>query len=107
MRTQAVPKAHGSVAGERPSVSTLSGSLDWRGDLGSDPARVVLVDDVVTRGTTFLSARDVIQNIQPELDVQGFAAIRTVSFEVVDKPVEPVTGTITLAANGSWGVRSP
>lgn len=106
-RTRAVPKAHGSPGGERPNVGTLGGSLRWRGDLGSDLERVVLVDDVVTRGTTFLSARDVIRNVQPGLEVEGFAAIRTMSFEVVETPLDPVRGTITLASNERWGWRQP
>lgn len=62
-RIEAVPKAHGSSGGERPSVLTLSRSLRWRGDLGSDLERVVLVDDVVTRGTTFLSALGKIHSV--------------------------------------------
>ena len=107
VRTRAVPDAHGSAGDERPTVSTLSGSLRWRGDLGSNLERIVLVDDVVTRGTTFLSARDVIQDIQPGLEVEGFAAIRTMSFEVVENPLDPVTGTITLTADGRWGLRKP
>ena len=106
-RTQAVPKAHGSAGSKRPTVSTLSGSLRWLGDLGSNLERIVLVDDVVTRGTTFLSARDLIQNIQPELEVAGFAAIRTMSFEVVEQPLDPVRGTITLTVDGRWGCREP
>ena len=107
VRDLAVPKAHGVSGGGRPTVSTLCRSLRWRGDLGSDLERVVLVDDVVTRGTTFLSARDVIRTIQPGLEVGGFATIRTMSFEVVEEPVEPVQGTITLASNGHWGKREP
>ena len=107
VRTFAVPKTHGASGSERPTVSTLSRSLGWRGDLGSDLERVVLVDDVVTRGTTFLSACDVIRGVQPGLEVKGFAAIRTMSFEVVEKPLDPVRGTITVASNGLWGRRDP
>ena len=107
LRTEAVPKAHGSAGGERPTISTLSRSLRWRGDLGSDLERVVLVDDVVTRGTTFLSARDVIHSVQPGLKVQGFAAIRTMSFDVVETPVDPVRGTITVVSDERWGWREP
>lgn len=106
-RTRAVPKAHGSPGGERPDVSTLGRSLRWRGDLGSDLERVVLVDDVVTRGTTFLSAREVIHSVQPGLSVEGFAAIRTMSFEVVERPLDPVRGTITLTSDRRWGWREP
>lgn len=107
VRTQAVPKAHGSAGDERPTISALSRSLRWRGDLGSDLRRVVLVDDVVTRGTTFLSARDVIHSVQPGLEVEGFAAIRTMSFEVVETPVDPVKGTITVTSDRRWGLRKP
>ena len=63
--------------------------------------------DVVTRGTTFLSARDVIHSVQPGLKVQGFAAIRTMSFDVVETPVDPVRGTITVVSDERWGWREP
>ncbi len=105
-RTRAVPQAHRSPAGERPTISLLRESLRWLGGLGSDLERVVLVDDVVTRGTTFLSACDAIREARPGLKVEGFAAIRTMSFEVVEKPLDPVRGTIGATADG-WGNRHP
>ena len=105
-RSTPVAKAHEQPADNRPKFEELVDSLEWRGDLGIDIARVILVDDVVTRGTTFLSAREAITRIQPSLDVVGFAAIRTMSFEPVTHPLDPVTGTISLGANG-WGVRNP
>ena len=107
VRTEAVPKAHSSLSSERPTVSILSRSLRWQGDLGSGLERVVLVDDVVTRGTTFLSARNVIHGVQPGLGVEGFAAVRTMSFETVEKPLCPANGTITPTLNGDWGQRDP
>ena len=108
VRTRAVPKAHGAAGGERPTISTLSRSLRWRGDLGSDLERIVLVDDVVTRGTTFLSARNVIQSVQPGLEVEGLRSYPDDGAStVVETPVDPVRGTVTVVSDGRWGWREP
>lgn len=106
VRTVRVPKAHEQSATDRPRIDELVDSLEWRGDFGSDLERIVLVDDVVTRGTTFLAARRVIHQVEPWLDVTGFAAIRTMSFEVATTPLTPATGTVELQSNG-WGHRDP
>lgn len=84
----------------------LVDSLEWRGDLGTKLQRIVLVDDVVTRGTTFLSAQAVIHKSHPWLEVVGFAAVRTMSFEVVTEPLAPAAGSVTLGQSG-WGSREP
>ncbi len=68
--------------------------------------RIILVDDVVTRGTTFLSAQAVIHKTHPWLEVVGFAAVRTMSFEVVTEPLAPIRGSVTLG-QGGWGSRVP
>lgn len=106
VRSRSVPKAHEQLAENRPQLDRLVESLEWLGDLGADLRRIVLVDDVVTRGTTFLSAQAVIHKAHPWLEVVGFAAVRTMSFEVVTEPLSPVTGTVTLAQTG-WGIRVP
>ena len=106
MRSRRVPKAHEQLAENRPKFDQLVDSLEWRGDLGADLRRIILVDDVVTRGTTFLSAREVIHKAHPWLEVAGFAAVRTMSFEVMTEPLAPVVGSITLAQTG-WGNREP
>ena len=105
-RTVRVPKAHEQSAADRPRMDELVDSLEWRGDLGSNLERIILVDDVVTRGTTFLAAREMIHRAQPWLEVRGFAAIRTMSFEVVTEPLSPATGFVELQPNG-WGHRDP
>ena len=48
-----------------------------------------------------------IHSVQPGLEVQGFAAIRTMSFDVVETPVDPVRGTITVVSDERWGWRVP
>lgn len=106
VRRQSVPRAHEQLAENRPKFDQLVDSLEWRGDLGEDLHRIILVDDVVTRGTTFLSAQAVIHQTHPWLDVAGFAAVRTMSFEVVTEPLAPTTGSVTRAQSG-WGNREP
>lgn len=106
MRSHPVPKAHQQHAENRPKFDQLVDSLEWRADLGADLRRIILVDDIVTRGTTFLSARQAIHRVHPWLDVVGFAAVRTMSFDVVTEALAPTTGTITLAHSG-WGKREP
>lgn len=106
VRSQPVPRAHHQPAESRPKFDQLVDSLEWRGDLGADLQRIILVDDIVTRGTTFLSAREAIHRVHPWLEVVGFAAVRTMSFEVVTEPLAPTTGSITLAQSG-WGNREP
>ena len=106
VRSRSVPRAHEQLAENRPKFDQLVDSLEWLGDLGEDLQRIILVDDVVTRGTTFLSARAVIHKTHPWLGIVGFAAIRTMSFEVVTEPLAPATGSITLGQKG-WGVRVP
>ncbi len=106
VRTVRVPKAHRQSAVDRPRMEELADSLEWRGDLGSNLERIILVDDVVTRGTTFLAAREVIHRAQPWLEVCGFAAVRTMSFDVVTQPLSPAIGTVKLQPHG-WGHRDP
>ena len=106
VRRRSVPRAHEQLADNRPKFDQLVDSLEWLGDLGMELQRIILVDDVVTRGTTFLSAQAVIHKTHPWLDVVGFAAVRTMSFEVVTEPLAPATGSVTLAQSG-WGNREP
>ena len=54
-------------------------------------------------------ARDmqaVIHKSHPWLEVVGFAAVRTMSFEVVTEPLAPAAGSVTLGQSG-WGSREP
>ena len=106
VRSRSVPRAHEQLATHRPKFDQLVDSLEWLGDLGADLRRIILVDDVVTRGTTFLSAKAVIDKAHPWLEVVGFAAVRTMSFEVVTEPLAPATGSVSLAQSG-WGSREP
>ncbi|MBX3233764.1 MAG: hypothetical protein KIT84_09145 [Labilithrix sp.] len=77
-RTMAVAKAATSVAEARPKARTHLESLIVVEPL-SLPARVTLVDDVVTRGAQLFGAAWAIWSVRPDVEIRAFAAVRTVS----------------------------
>jgi adenine/guanine phosphoribosyltransferase-like PRPP-binding protein len=61
------------------------------------PLRIVLVDDVVTKGATLLAAASLIHAAFPDTRVEAFALVRTLGLQPeVQRIVDPVVGTITL-----------
>jgi predicted amidophosphoribosyltransferase len=93
-RTVAVPKAAFVSGEERPTAERHFETIAVRRRLG-EFRRVVIVDDVVTRGATLLGAASRLLEVYPAVDVRGFAAIRTISdpadFQAI---VDPVLGRI-------------
>jgi predicted amidophosphoribosyltransferase len=57
--------------------------------------RVVLVDDVVTRGATLLGCATLLLHALNRIQVHAFAAVRTMSGLEIDGMLAPVTGVIT------------
>ncbi len=61
------------------------------------PERIVVVDDIVTRGATLLGAASRLAEAFPGVDVKGFALVRTISNPEEFQRVEsPVVGRIEL-----------
>jgi hypothetical protein len=68
--------------------------------------RVVLVDDVITKGRTLLAAATRLQEVFPHADIRAFALIRTLGFlQRLGCPVEPCYGVVRWA--GSDARREP
>jgi len=61
--------------------------------------RLVLVDDVITRGSTLLGCALAIRRAYPEVDIAGFAVSRTLKSEeaLPDAMLAPTIGEI------EWG----
>lgn len=99
-RAVRVPKSAFAGAGERPSVKTHLDSLTVENVLAR-PARITVVDDVITKGSTLLAVASFVQDFFPGADLRGFAMLRTMGLQPeVEKILEPCVGTIRLTA---WG----
>lgn len=99
-RVAPLPKAARSDPRERPlpqhHFETLA--LDAR-LIGS--ARLLLIDDVVTRGATLLGAASRVVEAYPALPVAAFAVLRTISDPALFRDlVDPVFGRIELRPQG-------
>jgi predicted amidophosphoribosyltransferase len=96
-RTAAVPKSSRAPPGGRPLVSRHFETLSAQAllDMGS---HIVLVDDVVTKGSTALAAAFRLAECYPEASITLFAAVRTKGLvPEIDRIIEPTSGMIYLA----------
>ncbi|HEX3848418.1 MAG TPA: phosphoribosyltransferase [Steroidobacteraceae bacterium] len=93
-RVSAVRKSATAIGGTRSSVRVHYGSLAVTGS-GCRPRRVLLVDDVVTRGRTLLAAAARIHEAFPGTEVRAFALVRTIGLmSRLSRVMEPCTGEI-------------
>lgn len=95
-RINPIPKSATAPLGGRPSVEQQYSSLEVQRTLVA-PARIVVVDDVVTRGATLLATAARLRDAFPEAAIEAFALIRTRGFVgEIEKILDPVVdGTIS------------
>lgn len=99
-RKVAVPKSAFRAAGERPSVQRHRDSLVVDGEASLGTRRVVLVDDVVTKGATLLAAAQVLGRVWTRAEIVGFAAIRTLGLQPeIGAILDPCVGAIRAEGN--------
>ncbi len=97
-RTVAVPKSATAPDGERPSVHRHYESFAVAYDTGV-PRRILLVDDVVTKGRTLLAAAARLQEAFPQTPIRGFAFLRTMGLvSEVSRLLDPCVGEIRWQA---------
>ena len=66
------------------------------------PKNILLVDDVLTRGSTLLGCASKLKETFPEANIKAFAAIRTISDPIYFQKVEDThIGLITLSSDGT------
>jgi phosphoribosylpyrophosphate synthetase len=103
-RISEVPKSAFQKAENRPTAQKHFDSM--RADiLNPAPTRIVLIDDVVTRGTTLLAAASRIAEAYPGVQVRAFACVRTMSGQEIEDFEVPCVGWIEPA--GKWTYREP
>jgi adenine/guanine phosphoribosyltransferase-like PRPP-binding protein len=67
-------------------------------NLSDPPRRIVLVDDVITKGRTILAAAAKLQEALPNADIRAFALVRTMGFLThVPHFLEPCQGVVRWA----------
>jgi predicted amidophosphoribosyltransferase len=95
-RTQPVQQASSAAAGQRPNPPDHYASITVRAPQSrAYPSRITLVDDVITRGSSFVGIVPRIQEVYPDATVQCFALVRTISSGDVDVIFAPTAGIIT------------
>jgi len=102
-RIKAVPKAAFSRPEDRPTLQVHYDSLRVTELL--EPRSIVLVDDVVTKGTMLLASATRLQEAMPRTRIRVFALIRTMSHTEVERIEEICIGKIE--PRGERGVRMP
>ena len=99
VRRSPVRKSATALVGERPTVHQHYGSLAVR--CAAPQAlteRVVLIDDVITRGRTLLAAAARLRGTLPHADVRAFALVRTLGFvSHLERLVAPCEGVVYWA----------
>jgi adenine/guanine phosphoribosyltransferase-like PRPP-binding protein len=68
--------------------------------------RVVIVDDVITKGSTALAAGSRLAEVYPNVDIKVFALVRTKGLVPdIQQILDPATGIVRLV--GDEGDRQP
>jgi hypothetical protein len=94
-RERAVPKSSTRLKRTERRTTTHYESLRVISDEDLNGKRVVLVDDVVTTGSTLLGSAWRILDRYPNAQIVGFAAMRTISDPHMFRgPLDPVAGCI-------------
>ena len=94
-RVEAVTKSAFAKPQDRPTALTHYESMRVTPETIL-PERILVVDDVVTRGATLFAAVSRLQDTFPEAEVRAFALVRTMSSGEIGKIVDICTGTISL-----------
>lgn len=93
-REAAVAKAATASASERPTIDQHCNSLSVDRRLHT-PKRILIIDDVITRGTMAYACARMLREAYPSADIQVFALLRTMSWLTdVDTHISPFVGKI-------------
>jgi hypothetical protein len=104
-RVRAVRKSATAAPGQRPTVHLHYESFCIE-SAPSSPGRIVLIDDVVTKGRTLLAAASRLHEAFPGAQIRAFALVRTLALgSGVERLLDPCKGEIRWKAGDAH--RSP
>jgi hypothetical protein len=104
-RAYAITKSAWAGSGQRPDAQQHYDSLAVRAvDLISLVGRrVIIVDDVITRGATMVGAFQRLREVcPPSTDIRCFALIRSMGSDEITEIINPIAGSITTGFTGSF-----
>lgn len=97
-RRTPVTKSATAAAGQRPTVWQHYDSMVVRAAPVPLPRKIVLIDDVITKGRTLLAAAARLRGALPGVDVRAFALVRTQGLVTcADRLLDPVEGFVYWA----------
>jgi hypothetical protein len=96
-RAQRVTKSATAGSGQRPDPDAHYESLEveTRG-ISVSSTSITVVDDVITRGSTFLAMYQRLAEAFPRAEIRCFAVVRTMSGVEIDQIMSPVEGVISF-----------
>ena len=96
-RVKPTTKSATAGSGQRPDPEAHYESIEveQQGIL-TTPTSITIVDDVVTRGSTFLAMHQRLAEAFPLAEIRCFAVVRTMSGIEVDQIMSPVEGLISF-----------
>jgi hypothetical protein len=98
VRQAPVRKSATALPGARPTFEEHYDSFAVEAVPGAGAARLILVDDVITRGRTLLAAAARLRSACPHADVRAFAMVRTLGYlSGLDRLRSPCTGVVYWA----------
>lgn len=105
-RTKPVSKAASSSPSQRPTALQHYESLSVQSTF-VEPDEIILVDDVVTRGSTFIGCANRLMEAFPQSHIRAFAAMRAKSNpDEFENVYSPCIGNINLLGTGET-IRRP
>ena len=101
-RTNPLQKSHTSSNANRPKAQEHYDTMAVQKEL-SEPDEILLIDDFITRGSTFIGAANRLKDAFPNSNIRALAGIKTISKpENFRKIYDPCIGKINLIGEESY-----
>jgi predicted amidophosphoribosyltransferase len=106
-RITAVPKAATSRSEDRPTPSKHFQTLAVQGNF-EGVEKIVVIDDIITRGATLLGSANRLLEAFPNVQISGFAAMRTISHpDDFSNFLDPCIGFVNYRSSSDDSLRRP